>query len=247
MLKSIARQILNRSPLAALAKLHAEMLGPTLRGRRWRAAHRWSQHEEDGWLVRELAGSIADGFYVDVGANHPAKLSNTYRLYNLGMRGICVEPNDVLCRLIRRYRPGDEVVCAGVGPEDTAAPFYEMWRHDFSTFSETEYQARVAYGLKLRRRIDDKPILRLATILDRHRPSGRSRFELLSVDVEGWDEQVLRGNDWSRFRPRLVVVESNTEAAAASTTAFLASVDYVQVASFEINGIFRDTRAAQGS
>src|SRR5262245_11707880 len=52
--------------------------------------------------------------YVDVGAAHPVRLSNTYNLYRLGARGILVEPDPMLARRLRRARPNDIVIEAGV-------------------------------------------------------------------------------------------------------------------------------------
>ena len=246
MIKPVIRSFFERSRRASVMRMHLEMLRPTLMGARWRGRQRWSQHEEDGFLARELAGSIQDGYYVDVGANHPARLSNTYRLYNLGMRGLCIEPNEMLCELIARYRAEDEVVAVAVGPEEKLVRFYELARHDFSTFSEEEYKSRIAHGHRLRRAAY-KPVFRLSTILQSCRPPGRTRFELLSVDTEGWDEMVLRSNDWQQFRPRLIAVEANTDAARASTQAFLQSVGYELVQRFEINGVFRDLASPPSS
>ena len=243
MLRASARHLLNRCRLTSVARMHAQMLVPQLRGRRWRSEHRWSQHDEDAWLARELSGQLKTGYYVDVGANHPARLSNTFRLYNLGMRGICVEPNEVLCDVIARYRPEDEVVCAAVGDRETLAKFYELWRHDFSTFSEPDYRMRIEMGHRLRR-VVYKPVFRLSTILAAVQVEARHRFALLSVDTEGWDEMVLRSNDWQRFRPQFAVVEANTAQAEAGSTTFLRSVGYERVATFGVNGIFRDTTVA---
>jgi len=247
-MKSLARYFLGRSRRAAAARVHFEMIGPRLIGQARRGARSWSQFGEDEFIVQEMNASsggnaISQGYYVDIGANHPARLSNTYRLYNLGMRGLCADPNEMLCQLIARYRPEDDVVACAVGPEDKLARFYELARHEFSTFSQSEYEMRIAHGHRLRRAAL-KPVLRLATILESYRPPGRPRFELLSVDTEGWDEQVLRSNDWQRFRPRLIVVESNTDEARAGAQAYLQSVGYELVKTFEINGIFRDAHGA---
>jgi hypothetical protein len=48
---------------------------------------------------------------------------------------------------------------------------------------------------------------RLETILGRYLPDGQ-RIDFLNVDVEGKDEEVLRSNDWTRFRPRFVLAET---------------------------------------
>src|SRR5687768_6889448 len=63
--------------------------------------------------------------YVDIGANHPAFISNTYFFYLRGSRGVCVEPNPVLFEKIKRIRPNDTVIHAGIGlAEQKEADFY---------------------------------------------------------------------------------------------------------------------------
>ena len=56
------------------------------------SARSYSQEGEDMILRRFLAGQ-KDGFYVDVGAHHPVRFSNTYYFYKQGWAGINIEPN----------------------------------------------------------------------------------------------------------------------------------------------------------
>ena len=53
--------------------------------------------------------------YLDVGANDPIDLSNTYFFYLKGHRGVLVEPNVDLCQKLREVRPRDETLPAGIG------------------------------------------------------------------------------------------------------------------------------------
>ena len=46
----------------------------------------YSQEGED-IILRNLFGNRKDGFYVDVGAHHPMRFSNTYFFYKLGWNG----------------------------------------------------------------------------------------------------------------------------------------------------------------
>jgi FkbM family methyltransferase len=216
------------------------MAWPTLMGRRRRAARGWSEFGEDARLADELRDHLADGYYVDVGANHPAIGSNTFRLYNLGMRGVCVEPNPELCALHQRYRPGDMVVSAAIGGENGLAKYYELSYHGVSTFSQADAERRQAAGAKLLR-VSVRPVLRLATILEHCVPEGRRSFEFLSVDTEGWDEIVLRSNDWSRFRPRFALVECNSQETGDAVAALLRDANYEKVDSFGVNNLFRRT------
>ena len=52
----------------------------------------YAQEGEDLILYRMIYGKIDKGFYVDVGAHHPKRFSNTYFFYRKGWRGINVEP-----------------------------------------------------------------------------------------------------------------------------------------------------------
>jgi FkbM family methyltransferase len=203
-----------------------------------RADRSWSQYGEDEVLARELKDLVRDGFYVDVGANHPMHLSNTYRLYCMGMRGVCVEPEPELAGLIERFRPGDRVLAAAIGREPAVLKFHELAYTALSTFSPAELQRRTDAGNKVVR-TSHRPVLPLSVVVRDCAPEGRTVFALLSVDVEGMDEEVLRSGDWKRDRPRLVIVESNDDQTAQSTKSFLDSVGYEQVGTFGCNGLFK--------
>jgi FkbM family methyltransferase len=231
-----------RSPGLFALRHHLGMVRPLILGARRGACRSWSQHGEDAKIVQELETCLARGFYVDVGANHPARISNTYRLYCKGMRGVCIEPNEIFCGLHAKYRPGDIAMCIAVGARAGLAKYYQMSQHGFSTFSDEQCRRYQEDGVALLRE-SYKPAFPLSTVLEQCRLPNRDVFALLSVDVEGWDEVVLRSNDWRRFRPRLVVVEYNEREAATSTTRFLEEQDYEKIGTFGCNGMFADRSA----
>lgn len=237
MLRKLLRGPAARSKLVVAARLHWGMRKAVLGGYAKAAKRSWSQYGEDDVLVELLKDDLQRGFYVDVGANHPAILSNTFRLYCMGMRGISIEPNDTLCAFHAKYRAGDTVVCAGVGERDGLLEYFMLNYHAFNTFSEKEARAREASGSKLIRRTL-KPIFRLDTVLRDAPRKDRDTFALLSIDTEGMDEMVLRSNDWQRYRPKHILIESNTEHAAAATAALLKELGYVQRQRFQVNGLY---------
>jgi len=246
MIRSLARKILQNSSAAYELRQRLDLLPAILAGRKRGARRTWSQHREDEHLAGALADIIDTGFYVDVGSNHPVKISNTYRLYCLGMRGICIEPTASLARLHARFRDEDTVLNGAVGTDDRLMVLYEMYPHMFSTFSREQCEQNLQRGMKLLRQAL-VPVFRLSTILDSYTPRGRGKFALLSVDTEGFDEVVLRSNDWERFRPRLVVAEGNDEQSAATIRGFLQSVGYTIAQSFGINAIFQDAGPASAA
>src|SRR4051812_47250674 len=85
----------------------------------------YSQHGEDVWLLGQVRDLPRDRFrYVDVGANHPARLSNTYLLYRHGFSGVVIEPNEKLLGLHRRFRPRDITVRSACGEHAKLGRFY---------------------------------------------------------------------------------------------------------------------------
>jgi FkbM family methyltransferase len=237
MIRKLLRGPVARSKTIVAMRQHWGMMPAVLGGYAKAGRRSWSQYGEDEVLVDLLKDDLKTGYFVDVGANHPAVLSNTFRLYCQGMRGISIEPNDTLCAFHARYRPGDVVVCAGVGERDGLLDYFMMNYHAFNTFSEAEAKYRQAHGGKLIRRTL-KPVFRLDTVLRDCRAAGRKTFALLSVDTEGMDEVVLRSNDWTRYRPKHVLIESNTEEAAAATGAMLGDLGYALRQRFGVNGLY---------
>lgn len=143
------------------------------------------------------------GFFVDVGANHPVKNSNTFWLYKFGWKGITVEPNEMLFRLHQKIRPRDAQVSALISDSDTEVEFVEFKNHLFSSAS-VEHVKKWEDVNNVTRRQKIRP-RRLTDVLDEcHCPQN---FDLLCIDVEGFDLPVLRSLDWSRYHPRMLVIE----------------------------------------
>src|SRR5271165_6778360 len=60
----------------------------------------FSQCGEDRIAARILS-DVERGTYVDVGANDPINMSNTYHFYKRGWSGICIEPHQIYSDLYR--------------------------------------------------------------------------------------------------------------------------------------------------
>lgn len=168
----------------------------------------YSQHGEDQWLLRELEKwELTGGVYVDVGSNHPTRISNTYLLYRLGHSGVVIEPNRELIDLHQRVRPKDTAVCVGCGERAALGRFQFASTPVLSTFSSATQD--VGYAPKILR-TEYLPILPLDTILE---DLGVDWTFFLSVDTEGFDVQVIAGATRALTRTLLVCVEANDAAA----------------------------------
>jgi FkbM family methyltransferase len=166
----------------------------------------YAQEGEDVLLDRLLAKQ-EKGFYVDVGAHHPKRFSNTHYFHMRGWRGINIEPNPTVHDLFRKMRSRDVNLQLGISDQPGELLYYEFDDPALNTFDEQlmrERESSTPYRVIATRRIKVEP---LAAVLAAHLPSGQS-IDFLSVDVEGLDLNVLRSNDWERFRPRCVVSEA---------------------------------------
>jgi FkbM family methyltransferase len=167
----------------------------------------YSQQGEDMILHCLFQGHRA-GFYVDVGAHHPSRFSNTYFFYLRGWRGINIDAMPGSMDAFRESRPEDINLECGVAEAPGRLTFYQFDEPAANGFSRELSEARAAEGhfrLIGRTEVPARP---LAEILSEHLPPGRS-IDFLSVDAEGLDLEVLRSNDWSRYRPKVVVAEDS--------------------------------------
>ena len=150
-------------------------------------------------------GAQREGFYIDVGSGHPVYDNMSFAFYLKGWHGITVEPNPSLARLTHAVRPRDHQVEALVGAASGDATFYLVDEfHGLSTMIEANARAAQAQFGKSSQAIA-VPVTTLKELCERHTPPV---FDFLKVDVEGAEQDVLRGGDWQSYRPKVLVVEA---------------------------------------
>lgn len=165
----------------------------------------YGQDGEDLILDRLLERQ-AQGFYVDVGAHHPVRFSNTHMFYKRGWRGINIDAMPGSMKKFERVRPRDINIECGVAGSAGKLMYYRFNEPALNTFDAAEAQLKNKPPYQLLD-IVEVTVERLDTLLERHLPVGQE-IDFLSVDVEGKDEEVLRSNDWSRYRPRFILAET---------------------------------------
>ncbi len=165
-----------------------------------------SQEGED-LILRRIFDGQARGFYVDIGAHHPRRFSNTHQFYLRGWSGINIDPNPEAVRALARERKRDVNLQLGVAEQAQTLRYHMFDEPALNTFDEALARWRVhntPYRLIGTREV---AVQRLDSILRRHLPPGQA-IDFMSVDVEGLDLDVLRSNDWESFRPRCVLAEA---------------------------------------
>lgn len=145
------------------------------------------------------------GFYVEVGSNEPRFISNTFLLYRRGWRGICIDPNEELIKKHRRIRPRDQAVCAFVSHEPQALEFIEFSNNVLSTADPLYVPQYVEEGQTIRAIRQVQPRTLTEILVTQNAPA---EFDLLTIDAEEFDFSILKSLDFSKFRPRLIMVEA---------------------------------------
>lgn len=158
-------------------------------------------------LLERLLANKKIGFYVDVGAHHPKRFSNTYYFHMRGWRGINIDPNPVAYDLFMKMRSQDINLQLGIADHTGELLYFEFEDPALNTFDESlmhERERNTPYKCIGTQCVRVEP---LAKVLEKHLVCGQE-IDFLTVDVEGLDLKVLRSNDWIKFRPKYVLVES---------------------------------------
>lgn len=183
-----------------------------------------------------------NGFYVDVGCNHPRFISNTFLLYRRGWRGICIDANAALIKKYRYIRPRDEAVCALVSDKKEEKEFVELTNNVLSSVETEHLEDWQSKGQQViaKHRMQT---CTLTEILDKN--NAPAMIDILSVDVEGYDWEALRSWDFERYIPRMIVVEADDFDAATPDKhyiyQFLIQKNYVFKGSILTNLYFMQT------
>lgn len=165
----------------------------------------YSQEGEDVVLARLLKGR-RHGFFVDIGAHHATRFSNTYALYRRGWRGLNVDATPGSMESFRRSRPEDVNLEAAISDRREPLLFSLFKEGALNTFDQQLARSYINDGWELKGTVELVPQT-LAEILDRHLKEGQS-IDLMSVDVEGEDLAVLRSNDWTKYCPKVIIIEA---------------------------------------
>ena len=165
----------------------------------------FSQEGEDKILER-IFENKTKGFFIDVGAHHPIRYSNTYKLYLKGWRGINIDAMPHSMKAFNKIRPDDINIEAAISDEETTLTYYAFNDPALNGFSkEISQQRNGSKGYKI---IFEKEIKtqKLETILSNKLPS-HAIIDFMTIDAEGLDLKILMSNNWKEYRPKIIVVE----------------------------------------
>ena len=165
------------------------------------------------------------GRFIDVGAFHPFKYSNTTLLSKLGWRGINIDCDQAKMRQFDKLRPGDENVCAAVAETAREMIWIEYPSGVTNRLADSAENDLLSLCGETPSMITPVKAMTLTDIIEQSAFRGQ-HFHYLNIDCEGQDLSVLKGLDLSRYQPDLITAEAFTKAAREELTDFLQPLGY---------------------
>jgi len=152
-------------------------------------------------LILEFFGRKKEGFFVEVGANDPYTGSQSWLLEQNGWQGVLVEPQAALCEKLRAARKNAkvfQVACSSPGREGEAT--LHIGAHDGLSTLEKQIDSHGTRFVGTER-------VQVTTLDKVLGEAGAGRIDFLSIDVEGHEIEVMRGFDFEKHRPSLIMIE----------------------------------------
>ncbi|MDP9077348.1 MAG: FkbM family methyltransferase [Bacteroidota bacterium] len=203
----------------------------------------YSQSGEDliiDFIFTQLG--ITKPSYLDIGAHHPFYLSNTALFYQKGGKGINVEPDPELFNRFPAYRKNDTNLNCGIGNEAAEMCLHVMNEPALNTFSGEEAERLVKeHHFKIVNKITT-PIKTVSSIVQQY--NNGIYPDLLSVDVEGFDEAIIKSINFNQSPPTVICLETITYSDSGNGIKddeiinYVKSQGYMVYADTNINTIF---------
>jgi FkbM family methyltransferase len=166
----------------------------------------FSQEGEDKILER-IFHDVEKGFFIDIGAHHPIRFSNTYKFYLKGWTGINIDAMPGSMKVFDELRPNDRNLEIAISNENKSLTYFmfdEPALNGFSDKLSLDRDRDTKYTIIEKREIKTK---KLTSVLDSYLSAELNEISFMSIDVEGLDLNVLESNDWTKYRPKIVLVE----------------------------------------
>lgn len=194
----------------------------------------YSQHGED-FLVNKIFHGKRDGCFVEVGCLDGIEYSNTYFFEKLGWNGICIEAHKDFIENLKKNRPKSTIVHCAVGEDNkNNVTFYANKVGSLSTLDKNEEErwkknyADDFHGF-------EEQTVSMRTLTSIFDDLKFEKIDFVSLDIEGYEVKALTGLDFSKYRPKLFIIEYKDEVHKSELEKILLRHDYYFIAKIGCN------------
>lgn len=164
----------------------------------------YAQNYEDVILKRVFNGK-KDGFYVDIGAADPVNLSVTKSFYDLGWTGVNIEPSLHFFKKLQLRRPKDINLNYAAGNVEGVFDLYEVKGFEECSSLDKDIAKDSSKSFKKKYFKYKVHVKKVSELL---KSFYEREIDFLKIDVEGLEKQVIEGIDFSKIRPKVILVEA---------------------------------------
>jgi FkbM family methyltransferase len=195
------------------------------------------------WIMKK--DLFKQNTYIDIGAFHPIKESNTYFLYKKGWFGTLIEPNSYINVLTHESRPKDILLNYAVDVEEGEKIFYMFGNIDSSnTLSETfalKKQQSQNTDISWTAKVQTKTINQVIT---QHINYFGSTPMFMNIDIEGLDLDVIKTYTHDVRIPFIMIEDDSIDPFGNSETKeFMLTKEYYPIATTFLTTIYIDQRS----
>lgn len=163
--------------------------------------------EGEDMILRKIFYKKEKGFYVDIGAYHPKKSSNTYYFYKKGWRGINIDAMPGSMKLFNRLRKRDINLEVPLGKDGEGVNYYEFADKALNGFESPKLQEKDSSKPQNRLiKIHQLQSNSLNSILEKYLPKNQ-RIDFMTIDVEGQEFRILEDFDFKKYQPQWILTE----------------------------------------
>ena len=180
-------------------KLHLNLI----RYRFFKRKSYYSKNREDIFLSNYFKNK-AYGRYIDIGAYHPYRSSNTCLLNKRGWSGINIDISKTSIDLFNIARPKDINLNIAVADKKRKIHVYENKKLGLMNTTNKSFASFFLKKYKLRKIRSDS----LNNILKKH-SNQNNRFDLIDIDAEGSDYSILKKINFKKYSFKLILIETH--------------------------------------
>jgi FkbM family methyltransferase len=192
-------------------------------------------------ILKSILRDVSFGRYLDIGANHPFLISNTYLFYQRGWRGVAVDGHHKFSNLWVEHRSKDiflESIVSDAIKEVVFTIFPDDSMGSIDAETNNRYRARFDNSS-----VQSRTVI-TTTIFDIWKEHINDEVHLLSIDIEGEELNALKGANLNAFRPGVIAAEiknvSLYSPLANKLVEFLTNSGYRLIAKTPLDCIFVD-------
>jgi len=206
----------------------------------------YAEFGTDKYIIEKYFSDKNDGIMIEVGAALPEQISTSKAFKDKGWRCINVEPNPYFAEEHRKV--GNEVYEVAISNEEKDDVYFNIYRDPNVKNDKSEGVCASSIAGKMLEGVPpawDYPAIerikvKVTTLNQLLESLDVTKIDFVSVDVEGWEMEVMQGFDTQKYKPTIIVLENLKHTTIYHK--YMKSIGYAYVKMLQQNEIYKLTK-----